>query len=77
MKITKAGLDMSAQVVDMTCVLCLAEFTASADPVAGEAFVFDGGDVPPPGESRQLRAQCACPNCRATVSQTVSMRSIT
>ncbi|MCA8251779.1 hypothetical protein LGM89_00750 [Burkholderia sp. AU31624] len=74
MKITKPGLNMSACVVDLTCQLCLTEFEASADPKAGEAHVYDGGDVPMPGETRQLRAICTCPNCGAQANQTVSLR---
>lgn len=74
MKITKPGLNMSAYVVDLTCRLCLTEFEALADPKAGEAQVYDGGDIPPPGETRQLRAICACPNCGAQANQAVSLR---
>ncbi|KVH52902.1 hypothetical protein WS89_31185 [Burkholderia sp. MSMB1072] len=74
MKITKPGLNMSVHVVDMTCLLCLTEFEASADPKAKEALVYDAGDVPPEGEARQLRAHCACPNCGAPVDHTVRLR---
>jgi hypothetical protein len=73
-KITKQGLDMSAYVVDLSCSLCLAEFKASADPKAGEAHIYDGGDVPAPGELRQLRAICNCPNCGVQNNQAVSLR---
>ncbi|WP_175806604.1 hypothetical protein [Burkholderia cenocepacia] len=76
MKITKPGLNMSAHVVDLTCLLCLTEFEASADPKAGEAHVYDGGDVPMPGETRQLRAICMCPNCGAQADQAVHLRQI-
>ncbi|WP_175812954.1 hypothetical protein [Burkholderia contaminans] len=74
MKITKAGLNMSAYVVDLTCLLCLTEFEASADPKVGEAHVYDGGDIPAPGESRQLRAICTCPNCGVQANQAVRLR---
>ncbi len=75
-KITKHGLDMGAHMVDMVCTLCLAEFEASADPKAGEALVYDGGDIPPPDETRQLRACCTCPNCGVQVNQAVSLRKV-
>ncbi|ENH6340921.1 hypothetical protein ABWH74_004311 [Burkholderia vietnamiensis] len=65
---------MGAHIVDMKCLLCLAEFEASADPKAGEAHVYDGGDVPPPGETRQLRAICNCPNCGVQANQAVRLR---
>ncbi|QQK04773.1 hypothetical protein JFN94_25940 [Burkholderia anthina] len=76
MKITKPGLNISVHVVDMTCLLCLTEFEASADPKAREALVYDGGDIPLPGESRQLRANCSCPNCGAHVDQAVRLREL-
>lgn len=76
MKITTQGLDMSAHVVDITCRLCLTEFEASADPKAGEAHIYDAGDLPPPGESRQLRAVCKCPNCGAQSNECVRLRKV-
>ncbi|MGG1948985.1 hypothetical protein AB1286_29965 [Trinickia sp. NRRL B-1857] len=76
MKITKQGLDMAAYVVDLSCDLCLTEFEASADPKAGEAHVYDGGDVPPSGEVRQLRAICNCPNCGVQQNQAVHLRKV-
>ncbi|MCA8407972.1 hypothetical protein LGN09_23990 [Burkholderia cenocepacia] len=76
MKITKPVLNMTAHVVDMTCLLCLTEFEASADPKAQEALVYDGGDLPQEGEARQLRAHCVCPNCGAPVDHTVRLREI-
>lgn len=74
MKITKPGLNMSMHVVDMTCLLCLTEFEASADPKGGEAHVYDGADIPVPGETRQLRAICNCPNCGVQANQAVHLR---
>jgi len=76
MKIQKQGLDMSAYVVDFECTLCLTKFEASADPKAQEAHVYDGGDVPPPGETRQLRAICQCPNCGVQQNQAVQLRKV-
>lgn len=76
MNITKPGLDMSAHVVDITCTLCLTEFAASADPKAGEAHVYNGGDIPLPGEARQLRAICTCPYCGAQNNEAVRLRRV-
>lgn len=74
MKITKPGINMSAHVVSLTCRLCLTEFEASADPKAGEAHVYDGGDIPFPDGTRTLRAICSCPNCGAQANEAVRLR---
>lgn len=76
MKITKQGLDMAAYVVDLSCALCLTEFEASADPKAGEAHVYDGGDIPALGETRQLRAVGNCPNCGVQFNEAVRLRKV-
>jgi hypothetical protein len=73
MRIIKQGMDLSEFEVQLDCTICGCQWADSAESLArcDGGILYDGGDIPKPGQTIQLRVACKCPNCWAQINQAV------